>query len=520
MVAAELSESSHLGQSSTRPETVPGAFDVLVVEDRDSLRTMLRRTLVAKGYRVADARTVPEARRILATARVSVVLTDLRLPGNSSGLDVLESALDSDPNLPVIVMTAYGTVQDAVDAMKEGAFDFLSKPVDTDHLLLLMERAVGQRRLLMENLVLKEEYAARYGFPQIIGEDKALGDVSRALQRAATSETTVLLLGESGTGKELFARALHQLGPRRSGPFIAINCAAIPGELLENELFGHEKGAYTGAVSRKLGKLELASGGTVLLDEMGELSLPLQAKLLRVLQEKTFERVGGTTTLAVDVRIVAATNRDLKKAVERGEFREDLYFRLSVFPISIPPLRDRRGDIPLLARHYVDRFCRTMNKSSIAIPDECMERLCRYDWPGNVRELANCLERAVILCDGDRLIPSHLGLDREQAPRLFEGFDLSGTLAEVGRRAASAAEKEKIQEVLAEVEGDRSRAAELLKVSGKTLLHKLREYGLVESGPRETNATEKKKDNRTSAEGEDEGPSFAFELTNGRRNDA
>jgi DNA-binding NtrC family response regulator len=506
------------------PEIVAGAVDVLVVEDRDSLRTMLRRTLVAKGYSVADARTVSEARRILASARVSVVLTDLRLPGNTSGLDVLESALDSDPNLPVIVMTAFGTIQDAVGAMKDGAFDFLSKPVDTDHLLLLMERAVGQRRLLMENLVLKEEYAARFGFPQIIGEDKALGEVSRALQRAATSDTTVLLLGESGTGKELFARALHHLGPRRSGPFIAINCAAIPGELLENELFGHEKGAYTGAVGRKLGKLELASAGTVLLDEMGELSLPLQAKLLRVLQEKTFERVGGTTTIAVDVRIVAATNRDLKKAVERGEFREDLYFRLSVFPISIPPLRERRGDIPLLARHYVERFCRTMNKAAIAIPDECMERLCRYEWPGNVRELANCLERAVILCDGDRLSPGHLGLDRDRTEerRPFEGFDLSGTLADVGRRAAAAAEKEKIRDVLAEVEGDRTRAAEILKVSGKTLLHKLREYGLVEPAARESNATETATptSNRTSTEGEDEGPAFAFELTNGRRNDA
>ncbi|MGH9336089.1 MAG: sigma-54 interaction domain-containing protein, partial [Vicinamibacteria bacterium] len=263
------------------------------------------------------------------------------------------------------------------------------------------------------------------------------------------------------------------------GPFLAINCAAIPGELLENELFGHEKGAYTGASHRKLGKLELASGGTVLLDEMGELPLALQSKLLRVLQERAFERVGGTATLRVDVRIVAATNRDLRKAVERGEFREDLYFRLSVFPIEIPALRERRGDIPLLARHYVERFCRAMNKAPIAIPDDCMELLSSYDWPGNVRELANSLERAVILCDADRLAPEHLGLEHT-LPRLPNGFDLSGSLAEVGRRAAVIAEKEKIQRVLAEVEGDRSRAAEILKVSGKTLLHKLREYGLVE----------------------------------------
>ena len=339
-----------LAELERKPDSVAGAADVLVVEDRSSLRTMLRRTLASQGYRVLDVESVQEARRTLSTARISVILTDLRLPGGS-GMDVLRAARESDPNMPVIVMTAFGTIQDAVAAMKDGAFDFLSKPVDTDHLLVLMERAVGQRRLLMENLILKEEYAARYGFPQIIGDDPKLKEVSLSLQRAAGSDATVLLLGESGTGKELFARALHHLSPRRDGPFLAINCAAIPGELLENELFGHEKGAYTGATSRKLGKMELANGGTVLLDEMGELPFSLQSKLLRVLQEKAFERVGGTATLSVDARIVAATNRDLRRAVEAGEFREDLYFRLSVFPIDIPALRERRTDIPLLAQH-------------------------------------------------------------------------------------------------------------------------------------------------------------------------
>jgi DNA-binding NtrC family response regulator len=495
-----------------KPETATGAFDVLVVEDRDSLRTMLRRTLEAKGYSVVDTRTASDARRLLASSRISVVLTDLRLPGSASGLDVLRAARECDPNMPVIVMTAYGTVQDAVSAMKDGAFDFLSKPVDTDHLLLLMERAVEQRRLLLENLVLKEEYAARYGFPQIIGEDPALLEVSRALQRAATSDAIVLLLGESGTGKELFARALHQLSQRRNGPFIAINCAAIPFELLENELFGHEKGAYTGASNRKLGKLELASGGTVLLDEMGELPLALQSKLLRVLQERAFERVGGTSTLSVDVRIVAATNRDLRKAVEKGEFREDLYFRLSVFPISIPSLRERRGDIPLLARHYVDRFCRVMNRAPLAIPDDCLELLRRYDWPGNVRELANCLERAVILCDGSRLRPEHLGLDGA-APRLPGGFDLTGSLADVGRRAAAMAEREKIERVLEEAASDRARAAEILKVSGKTLLHKMREYGLVlTGGSRDDVSQEAINDDPTEAE--ERGRGSASELRN------
>jgi len=453
---------------------------VLVVEDRPSLRTMLRRTLEAKGYTVEEATDAVEARACLASSRVSVVLTDLRLP-RGSGMDVLQAAREADTNLPVIVMTAYGTIEDAVAAMKKGAFDFLSKPVDTDHLLVLMERAVGQRRLLIENLILKEEYATRYGFPQIIGEAPALQEVSLSLQRAAPTDTTVLLLGESGTGKELFARALHHLSPRREGPFLAINCAAIPEHLLENELFGHEKGAFTGASGRKIGKLEMANHGTVLLDEVGELPLSLQSKLLRVLQERSFERVGGTSTLTVDVRIISATNRDLQKAVEEKLFRDDLYFRISVFPIAIPPLRARRGDIPLLARHYVEHFCRELGKSVMSIPEASMARLLSYGWPGNVRELANCLERAVILCDGRELSADLLGFGPSQKlPPPPLGLDLSGSLAQVSRRAAAAAEKEKIRQVLIEVGGDRSRAAEALQVSSKTLLAKLREYQLTD----------------------------------------
>lgn len=452
--------------------------DVLVVEDRPSLRTMLRRTLEAKGYRVEEAADAVEAQACLASSRVSVVLTDLRLP-RGSGMDVLQAAREADTNLPVIVMTAYGTIEDAVDAMKQGAFDFLSKPVDTDHLLVLVGRAVDQRRLLIENLILKEEYASRYGFPQIIGEDRALQEVSLSLQRAAPTDTTVLLLGESGTGKELFARALHHLSPRRDGPFLALNCAAIPEHLLENELFGHEKGAFTGANARKIGKLEMANRGTVLLDEVGELPRSLQSKLLRVLQERTFERVGGTATLTVDVRIIAATNRDLQKAVEEKLFRDDLYYRLSVFPIAIPPLRSRRGDIPLLARHYVERFCHELGKPVMVLSEESEKRLFSYDWPGNVRELANCLERAVILCDGWELTPDLLGFGSAATTRPPSGLDLSGSLAEVSRRAAAMAEKEKMAQVLSEVDGDRAKAAEALRVSTKTLLAKMREYGLA-----------------------------------------
>jgi DNA-binding NtrC family response regulator len=473
----EVEKPSAFSTDGTASRTT--AADVLVVEDRDSLRLMLCRTLRARDFRVVDAKNVAEANRVLHAVRVCVVLTDLRLPGGS-GFDVLKAAKEADANMPVIVMTAYGSIQDAVRAMKEGAFDFLAKPVDTDHLLLLLSRALEQRRLLMENLILKQEYAERYGFPEILGEDPALQEVSRSIQRAAGSDTTVLLLGESGTGKELFARALHQLSPRRNGPFVAINCAAIPGELLENELFGHEKGAYTGAVGRKLGKLELASGGTVLLDEMGELPLELQAKLLRVLQERTFERVGGTRTLNVDVRIVAATNRDLRASVESGEFREDLYYRLSVFPISIPALRDRRSDIPILVHHYVERLCRELNKRPLRVPEDCMEKLLSYDWPGNVRELANCLERGVILCDGTTLEVEHLGIGESERGTSVTSFDLSGTLADVGSRAASEAERAKIEQVLREAQGDRGRAAALLDVSGKTLLRKMRAFGLLE----------------------------------------
>ncbi len=307
---------------------------------------------------------------------------------------MLGAAKDCDPDLPVIVMTAYGSIQDAVLAMKQGALDFLAKPVDPDHLLLLVDRALAHRRLATEYLLLKEELASRRGLPEIVGDAPSLRQVSVALQRAAGSDATVLLEGESGTGKELFARALHALSPRRDAPFVAINCAAIPENLLETELFGHEKGAFTGAVARKPGKFELAHRGTIFLDEIGDLPLPLQAKILRALEEREFERVGGTATVRVDVRVVAATNRNLRAAVAARRFREDLFFRLSVFPITVPPLRERREDILLLARHFVRRFCREMNKPAMTLSEDAERELLAYDWPGNVRELQNAIERA------------------------------------------------------------------------------------------------------------------------------
>src|SRR5262245_28250217 len=329
------------------------AFPVLIVEDKDSLRTMLRHALEGQGHAVLEARDEAEAIECLRQTRPVVVLTDLKLPVGD-GFGVLRAAKEIDPDLPVVVMTAYGSIQDAVTAMREGAMDFLAKPIDQDTLLLMVGRAMAQRRMLTEYFILKEELAERRGAPRIIGEDGKLRQVSQQLHRAAATDATVLLEGESGTGKELFARALHVLSPRAEGPFVAINCAAIPENLLESELFGYEKGAFTGAAARKPGRFELAHRGTLFLDEIGDLPLPLQAKILRVLEEKQFERVGGTQSLHVDVRIVAATNRHLKQRVSERQFREDLYFRLSVFPIVIPPLRERGDDVLILARHFVE----------------------------------------------------------------------------------------------------------------------------------------------------------------------
>src|SRR5882724_4318429 len=382
---------------------------ILLVEDKDSLRTMLRLALEAQDHTVIEARDQNEAVAAMQASRPGVVLSDLRLP-NGDGFGVLRAAKDLDPELPVIVMTAFGNIQDAVAAMKEGALDFLAKPVDPEHLLLMVERALAQRRLATENILLKDELAQRRGEPQIVGEDPRLKQVSIALQRAAGTDTSVLLEGESGTGKELFARALHALSQRADGPFVAINCAAIPENLLETELFGHEKGAFTGASNRKPGKFELAHRGTLFLDEIGELPLALQAKILRALEEKRFERVGGTTLLQVDVRVVAATNRQLKAAVAARLFREDLYFRLSVFPITIPPLRERPGDIQMLARHFIDRFCRDLKKKPLALAPSAVDDLLAYSWRGNVRELQNCIERAAILTEGETIHPRHLSL--------------------------------------------------------------------------------------------------------------
>jgi DNA-binding NtrC family response regulator len=460
---------------------VAAPAQILIVEDKDSLRTMLRHALEKQGHAVLEARDEPEAIRQLQQGQPAVVLSDLRLP-EGDGFGVLRAAKDTDAEVPVIVMTAYGSIEDAVRAMKEGALDFLAKPVDPDHLMLLVTRALEQRRIVTENLLMREELAVRRGAPQLVGDDQSLRKVFSSLERAAATDTTVLIEGESGTGKELFARSLHALSPRSDAPFVAINCAAIPETLLETELFGHEKGAFTGAVARKPGKFEMAHRGTLFLDEIGDLPLSLQAKILRALEERRFERVGGTASVQVDVRLVAATNRGLRAAVAARRFREDLFFRLSVFPITVPPLRERRGDIPLLARYFVDRFCRDLKKRPLVLSPQALEQLQTYRWPGNVRELQNCIERAVILADGDSILPRHLNLSFVEETRVQEtkgpwaDYDLSGSLADATRRAIADVERVKIEQALREADNNKGRAAELLQVSYKTLLAKLKEH--------------------------------------------
>ncbi len=448
---------------------------LLVIEDKDSMREMLSKTLEAEGYEVETAKDGEGGVEKAKEKKYDVVLTDLKLP-RMDGIEVLTTLKELDQDVAVILMTAYGTIEKAVEAMREGAFDFLTKPFDTDHLSVLIKRAMENRRLVAENVLLREELGHHLGFAQIIGKCEKMQDVSRLIQKVAPSDTTALLLGESGTGKELFARAIHNLSARRKGPYVAINCAAIPRELLENELFGSERGAYTGAVARKMGKFEIAQGGTIFLDEVGDLDIALQAKLLRVLQDRTFERLGGTKTITVDIRLIAASNSDLKKATEKKQFREDLFYRLSVFPITIPPLRDRREDIPELAEYFVKKYCAEMKKPKIRISREAMSLLDKYHWPGNVRELENTIERAIILCEGKKILPEHLAI-RIPSPheiRLREGAGLK----EVGQHAQAEAERALIIRVLAQVRGNKRKASQALKIDYTTLFEKIKRYSI------------------------------------------
>ncbi len=452
--------------------------DILLVEDKESLRKVLRLTLEHAGYSVTEAAEASAAVREVGRVPYKIVLTDLRMP-NGSGLDVLRASKNADSDVPVIVMTAYGSIDEAVEAMKEGAQDFLQKPVDSNHLLLLVERALEQSRLRTENILLREEWSKRYGFPRIIGESEAIKRTVAETQRVAQTEATVLLLGESGTGKELFARAVHHLSNRRDKPFVAVNCAAIPETLIENELFGHERGAFTGAGDRRLGKFELASGGTIFLDEIGELPIAVQGKLLRAIEEKAIDRIGGRGPVPVDVRVVAATNKDLRAAVDNGEFRGDLFFRLAVFPIEIPPLRERGDDVVLLARSFAAELGKELRGREATLSEASLQALREQPWPGNVRELENSIERACILADASELQPHDFGFTNSTATdaKTF-GFDISGTLSEATERAVQMVERQKIGEALNAADGNKTRAAETLGVSYKTLLTKIKDYNL------------------------------------------
>jgi len=459
---------------------------LLLVEDKNELRAMLRKALERAGYTVDEAPDGTAAIQKIRARRYLLVITDLKMPG-ASGLDVLRETKHADATIPVILLTAFGSVEEAVTAMKEGAFDFLQKPVDLDHLKLLVQRAARQQELLRENLLLREEYAARYGFPRIVGEHASIRGISQQIQRIAATDSTALLLGESGTGKELFARAIHHLSNRREQPFVALNCAAIPEGLVENELFGHERGAFTGAGARKVGKMDLAHRGTLFLDEIGELPLAIQAKLLRVLEDRRFERVGGTQLIEVDVRIVVATNRDLQKLMQEKLFREDLYFRISAVPITIPALRDRGNDVHLLAEYFLDKFSREFAKPGLELSSDAKQRLLEYRWPGNVRELQNTLERAVILADGLTIGANNLQLpvtkpngDALPQGMLPEKFSWDGSLEEVTQRAAGHVERILLESTLRECQWNKTRAAERLGVSPKTLLAKIRAVGLEE----------------------------------------
>ena len=424
---------------------------ILIVEDRDSLRRMLERALSQEGYEVESAADGLAGIRLVEQHPFDLVLTDLKLP-DADGLQVLAASRQAQPRVPVIVLTGFGTVGAAVEAMKLGAFDFLEKPLEIDDLSRLIERALGER----------DDSAVFHvpGAPAIVGRHPRLRAALRMLQRVAATESTVLLTGESGTGKELFARSLHGLSPRKDCPFVALNCAAIPESLLENELFGHEKGAFTGADRRQPGRFEMAERGTLMLDEIGELPLAIQGKILRVLEERTYERVGGGRTQRADVRLVAATNRDLEAMVSEGAFRSDLFYRLNVFPIELPALRERASDIPLLARHLLGELAKRHRMEPPRLDDEAAEMLAAQPWPGNVRELANVLERAVILAEGP----------------VLRGVDLRPLLHPLASGAPG--ERERVRQALVDTNGDKKKAADLLGMSYRTLQRKVKEHDL------------------------------------------
>ncbi|HEX6726909.1 MAG TPA: sigma-54 dependent transcriptional regulator [Nitrospira sp.] len=446
-------------------------FHVLVVDDEVNIRNALVTMLEKKGNRVFGAGTAEEALRHLEEARVDLVITDIRMPG-MGGLEFLRLLKDKWSNTEVVVMTAFGSIDTAVKAMRLGAYDYLTKPIDRERFGVVVEKALERHTLTSENKQLRDRLESRTRFDQMVGESEAMQGVYSLVEMVAESDVTVLLTGESGTGKELVARAIHHKSPRADGPFITMNCGALPESLFESELFGYEKGAFTGAMSTKIGRFELADGGTLLLDEVGELSLKSQVDFLRVLETKEFRRLGGTKLIKVDTRILAATNRNLEEAVKQGVFREDLYYRLNVVPIRLPPLRERADDVPLLVDRYLSASSAQHHREPKEVSRDAMRLLRLYGWPGNVRQLRNLMERLVVTVKDTTIQPAHLPEEiqasKEDARTML--ITLGTSIEQIERRV--------IERTLKEVTNHRENAARLLGISLRTLQYKIKEYGI------------------------------------------
>ena len=454
-----------------------GAARILIVDDEQKMRRLLEMALRGMGYEVVQAADGVEALERFAEAPFDMVLTDMRMP-RMNGLELLRSLRERGEEVPVVVLTAHGTVESAVAAMKLGAVDYIIRPFEMETVELAVTRALAMSAVQRENRYLRDEVARGWG--EFIGRSPGMEELYSLIQQVAPARSSVLIVGETGTGKELVARAIHGASGR-DGLFVPINCAAIPADLLESELFGYHKGAFTGAVKDKMGKFELASGGTLFLDEVTEMPLALQAKLLRVLQESTVERLGSNRAVSVDLRIVAATNREPQGAVADGLLRQDLFYRLNVVHVEVPPLRHRREDIPRLAGHFLEKYCRELGRETPRISEAALQSLCGYDWPGNVRELENLMERAAVLCRGATVTAEHLPLDvsrrqpiesqvRSASEHAFESLSLQPQVEDL--------EKRMIQEALRRSDNNKSAAARLLEISERSLWYKIKKYGL------------------------------------------
>ncbi len=452
---------------------------ILVVDDEKNYLLVMEDFLAEKGYHVLTADNAQAALDVIADTDLDLILTDMKMPG-LNGIDLIRKIKDVDPDMPVVMMTAFGTVEKAVEAMRAGAYDFVLKPFENEAILRTIERALEIGRLRRQNRLLRQELSGQMGLEEIIGASGSMRHIFELIRTVAPTKSTVLITGESGTGKELIARAVHQLSPRKDNAFVAVNCAAIPETLLESELFGHEKGAFTGATSARRGRFQLANQGTLFLDEVGDIPPTIQIKLLRVLQERAFERVGGTTTHQVDVRILAATNQDLKTAVADGRFREDLFYRLNVVAIEAPPLRDRPDDIPLLAQHFVQKYGRETGQTDLGLDPKTIDVLKTHAFPGNVRELENIIERAVILCTGDTIRPRDLPADLDRPePRKIDLADLELPAGTGLNLALEDLERKFIAQALDRAGGVQAQAAEALGLTKQTLYAQMKKYNLT-----------------------------------------